>query len=98
MNQEEINKHPLIELLKKTTMYLEEPGDPIWEKIRFSIEAELKMSDTMINEVVWKAMIFDTLHKAFNANPEVFSKRRDWVVQMLMGAFDHLNQKYEQER
>ncbi len=95
MNKEEIMKHPLMELFKQTQMYLEEPGDPIWEKIRFRLEAEFKMSTGIINETIWKAMVFDCLHKAFKEEPDAFNKRPEFVKNMLVESFNHLDNFYK---
>lgn len=95
MNTNEIDKHPLAILLKQNEMYLEEPGDPLWEKARFFLNTEFKLNDPIINETIWKSLVFDSLHQAFNNNPEIFSKRPEWVSKMMVEQFTHLNNLYE---
>lgn len=92
-----INEHPLATLLKKNEMYLSEPGDPIWEKARFFLNTEFKLNDPIINETIWKSLIFDSLHKAFNSNPEIFNENTEWVSKMLTESFNHLNNSYGKE-
>lgn len=94
MNQEEINKHPLAKLLKKNEMYLEEPGDPIWEKTRFYLNTEFKLNEPIINETIWKSLIFDSLKQTYDEHPEVFDKMPEWVSRMMVESFNHLNHFY----
>jgi hypothetical protein len=96
MNQKAIDDHVLSELIRKIGLYLEEPGDPMWETLRFEIEAEFKLKSNILKEAIWKAMVFDTLFKAYNDDPEIFIKAPVWVTKMLTDSFKHLNKHYEQ--
>lgn len=96
MNHQKIKEHYLSEFLEKIEQYVSEPGDPIWENVRFRLETEFKLNSNIIKGIIWKSMIFDVLNEAFIENPQSFVKRADWVTKLLTESFIHLEEYYGQ--
>tara|TARA_Y100000385_G_C12635180_1_gene443016 strand:- start:43 stop:357 length:315 start_codon:yes stop_codon:yes gene_type:complete len=98
MNLEEIYKHPVADIYKELKMYSEEPGEPAWDKIRHRISVMATINQPLMEEVVWKAMVFDTLKSAYDKftdkenlpESDVVNSLR--MVKMLMSSFEHLNE------
>jgi len=96
MNHQKIKEHHLSQFIEEIEQYVSEPGDPIWENVRFRLETEFKLKSNIFKETIWKAMIFDVLHEAFKENSISFIKRADWVTKLLTESFTHLDKYYEQ--
>jgi len=97
MNLDEIYKHPVADVYNELKQYSEEPGEPAWENVRHRISIMAKINQPIMETVVWKAMVFDSMKSAFDRFPnkkdlpesDVVNSLR--LVKMLIGCFNHLN-------
>ena len=98
MNLEEIYKHPVADIYNELKQYSEEPGEPVWEKVRHRISIMAKVNQPIMETVVWKAMVFDTMKSAYDKFPDKESLPESDLVnslrllKMLIGCFNHLNE------
>lgn len=95
MNLEEVYNHPVADIYNELKKYSEEPGDPVWEKLRHRISILAKVNQTIMERAIWKAMIFDTLKSSYNKTKEKnFSdlELEKTLGKILINAFEHINE------
>lgn len=98
MNLDEIYKHPVADVYNELKQYSEEPGEPVWEKLRHRISIMAKVNQPIMETVVWKAMVFDTIRSAYKKFPDKENLPESDVVnslrltKMLISCFEHLNE------
>tara|TARA_R110002050_G_scaffold281715_1_gene429277 strand:+ start:1235 stop:1555 length:321 start_codon:yes stop_codon:yes gene_type:complete len=101
MNLEEVYKHPVADTYNELKQYSEEPGDPNWESLRHRISVLAKINQPIMESVVWKAMVFDTLRSAYNKNenkeslPDSDLLNSMRMFKILLSAFRHINEVEE---
>jgi hypothetical protein len=98
MNLESIYEHPVAMIYEEMKKYSEEPGEPVWDKLRHRISLMAAANQPIMESVVWKAMVFDTIKSAYDKFPkkenlpesDVVNSLR--LVKMLISCFNHLNE------
>lgn len=95
MDIEKIKSHPVYEVYTKMKMYCEEPGDPVWDKIRKEIEIDALLIEPIVEDTIWKAMIYDVLNDAYNKDSNKFLEEGLFMIKLLIKSFEHLKEVYK---
>jgi len=85
-----VTDNDLLLWIKKVSVYLEEPGDPVWENVRNKLKDEITLMELFVDEEFYKIESYNILKKTYQENPDLLTNPRKLArfKQLLETAFN----------